>query len=196
MLPQIRAGMTELELVGLFEKEIYCHGAEYEALPLYVLSGRNSRHAISRPTHKVIHAGEMILLNIGARVAGYSPCPGRPICIGPMPPDMRRLVEIGRDAHYKTMEWMKAGVIASDVVKKFYQFLEGQGCGENILYGPCHGLGLIEVERPWMEMTTHYPLQENMTFQVDTFLQGPDFGLRWENGVRVTADGVESCLIG
>ena len=160
-------------------------------MSLYVLSGRNSRHAISRPTHKVIQAGELIQLNIGARVAGYSPCPGRPICIGPMPKEMRRLVGVGRDVHYKTMEWMKAGVIASDVVKKFYQYLEEQGCADNILYGPCHGLGLIEVERPWMEMTTHYPLRENMTFQVDTFLQGADFGLRWENGVRVTADGIE-----
>ena len=30
-----------------------------------------------------------------------------------------------------------------------------------------------------------------MTFQVDTFLQSENFGLRWENGIRVTKDGVE-----
>ena len=30
-----------------------------------------------------------------------------------------------------------------------------------------------------------------MTFQVDTFVQDVEFGLRWENGVRVTATGVE-----
>jgi Xaa-Pro aminopeptidase len=60
-----------------------------------------------------------------------------------------------------------------------------------MLYGPCHGIGLMEVERPWMESTSQYELQPNMTFQVDTFFYDKDFGLRWENGVRVTEDGVE-----
>ena len=50
---------------------------------------------------------------------------------------------------------------------------------------------MLEVERPWMETVSDYPLQENMTFQADTFLHDPDFGLRWENGMRVTATGSE-----
>ena len=53
------------------------------------------------------------------------------------------------------------------------------------------GIGMMEVERPWLESTSAYTLQENMMFQVDTFFQGEDFGLRWENGVRVTKTGVE-----
>jgi Xaa-Pro aminopeptidase len=60
-----------------------------------------------------------------------------------------------------------------------------------MLYGPCHGIGMMEVERPGMESTSAYRLKENMTFQVDTFFYGSDFGLRWENGVRVTKPGVE-----
>ncbi len=42
-----------------------------------------------------------------------------------------------------------------------------------------------------METTSDYLLQENMTFQVDTFLHTDSYGLRWEDGVRITADGVE-----
>ena len=34
-------------------------------------------------------------------------------------------------------------------------------------------------------------LEENYTFQVDSFLYRPQFGARWEDGVRVTKDGVE-----
>ena len=34
--------------------------------------------------------------------------------------------------------------------------------------------------------------KENMTFQVDTFFQDKDFGLRWENGVRVTKTGASN----
>jgi Xaa-Pro aminopeptidase len=49
----------------------------------------------------------------------------------------------------------------------------------------------MEVEAPWTERTSEFRLEENMTFQVDTFLYTPTFGLRWENGVRVTSTGVE-----
>ena len=60
------------------------------------------------------------------------------------------------------------------------------------IYGPCHGTGMIEVEAPWMETSSDYPLQANMTFQVDTFISGPSFGIRWEKGVVITPTGCES----
>ncbi len=50
---------------------------------------------------------------------------------------------------------------------------------------------MIEVEAPWMEEISQYRLEENMTFQVDSFLCDREFGLRWENGGRVTCDGFE-----
>ena len=62
---------------------------------------------------------------------------------------------------------------------------------KNFLYGPCHGLGLIEVEAPWMETSSTYPLQKNMTFQIDTFVMGSDFGLRWEKPIAITETGVD-----
>ncbi|NJL31209.1 MAG: M24 family metallopeptidase [Phycisphaerales bacterium] len=66
------------------------------------------------------------------------------------------------------------------------------GYGDNFLYGPCHGLGMIEVEPPWMEVSSDYALMENMTFNVDTFVYvRHEFGLRFENGVRITRDGIE-----
>lgn len=191
VLAEIRPGMTELQVVGIAQRAMYENGAEYEGHPTYVLSGVNSTHAIGRPSHRVLQKGDYVQLNIGARVCGYSSSVGRPICLGKMTPEMRRLTEVGLEAHYKTQEWMKAGVVAKEVVEKFYKFVREKGCGDNLLYGPCHGIGLMEVERPWMESTSEYPLQENMTFQVDTFLYTAEFGLRWENGVRVTADGVE-----
>ena len=43
-----------------------------------------------------------------------------------------------------------------------------------------------------METTSDYPLQPNMTFQIDTFVSGSKFGLRWEKGVVITEDGFES----
>ncbi|MFH0797129.1 MAG: Xaa-Pro peptidase family protein [Candidatus Omnitrophota bacterium] len=190
-LKQLKPSMTELQVVGIIEKEFYTLGAEYEAHPQYVLAGRSSTHAIGRPGYQKLGRKNLVQLDVGARVAGYSGSVGRPVCIGRMSSEMRRLVQAGLDMHLKTMEWIKAGVIAGDVTKKFFAYAEKLGVRRNALYGPCHGLGMIEVERPWMESHSNYPLQENMTFQVDTFLYNQNFGLRWENGIRVTKNGVE-----
>lgn len=190
-LEEMKPGLTELQIVGIAQQVIYQHGAEYEGLPQYVLSGKNTNHAISRPTHKLMQPGELVQLNLSARVDGYSASVGRPVCLGKMTDDVREMVTFGLDAHYATTKWIKAGVIAADVAKQYAQFFKDRGHAEHFLYGPCHGLGMIEVEPPWMEVTSNYALEENMTFQVDTFVQGPQYGLRWENGIRVTADRVE-----
>jgi Xaa-Pro aminopeptidase len=191
VLEQIRPGMTEQQVVGIAQQAMYDNGAEYEAHPTYILSGRNTTHAISRPTRRRLEKNELIQLNIGARVAGYSPSVGLPICLGRMSDQQRDLVEFGLEAHGLTMSWLKAGVVAADVAKKYRQLFVDRGYAKNYLYGPCHGLGMIEVEPPWMEETSQYQLQPNMTFQVDTFLYNDAFGLRWENGGCITADGFE-----
>ena len=191
ILAQIKPGMTELQVVGIAQEAIYHNGGEYEGHPLYVLSGRNSANAIGRPTHKRLVEGEIIQLNIGARVGGYSSSVGRPILLGSMPDDVRGLLQVGLDAANMTMEIMHAGVEAGSVARKIQQFIVGRGYGDTILYGPCHGLGLMECEHPWIETNSDYVLQENYTFQVDSFLYRPEYGARWEDGVRVTQEGVE-----
>ncbi|MCK4276555.1 MAG: aminopeptidase P family protein, partial [Phycisphaerae bacterium] len=191
ILGRIAPGMTELEAAGIIEQALYANGAEYESHPVYVLSAGSTAHAISRPTHRLMQAGDMVQLNLGGRVDGYSPSVGRPICLGKMTPRRRELVEFGREAHYKTYEWIRAGVQAAQVAQKFIDLFRDRGYADAYLYGPCHGLGMIEVEKPWMETTSKYPLAENMTFQADTFACDGDFGLRWENGLLVTADGAQ-----
>jgi Xaa-Pro aminopeptidase len=191
ILGEIRPGMTELQVIGIAQREIYKHGGEYEGHALYCFCGPGTKHAISRPTHNTIKRNEIIQLNIGARVGGYSSSVGVPCSIGKLPARKKRLVEFGLEAHLKTIGLMRAGKLAADVVREYEEFVERRGFKQHMLYGPCHGIGMMEVERPWIESTSTYALQENMTFQADTFFQDRDFGLRWENGVRVTKTGVE-----
>ncbi len=191
VLKEMRVGMTERQVVGIAQAVMYANGAEYEGHPTYVLSGRNSRHAISRPTDKVLAAGELVQLNIGARVSGYSSSVGLPVCMGRMSGEMRELVEFGLEAHAQSIEWMKPGTPARDVAIKYRQMFVDRGYEKNFLYGPCHGLGMTEVEQPWIEQTSTYDLQPNMTFQIDTFLSAETFGLRWENGGVISQDGFD-----
>jgi Xaa-Pro aminopeptidase len=190
ILGEIKPGMTELQVIGIAQREIYKHGGEYEGHALYCFCGPATNNAISRPTHNKICKHEVIQLNIGARVGGYSSSVGLPMSIGKLPARKQKLVSFGLDAHFKTMELMRAGKPACQVVEEYEAWVRKQGFAKYMLYGPCHGIGMMEVERPWMESTSDYALTENMTFQVDTFFYDKDFGLRWENGVRVTKTGV------
>ncbi len=188
----LKPGVTELQMVGVAQRVIYENGAEYEGLPMYVFSEESTRHAISRSRHREIGKNDIVQLNLSAKIDGYSPSIGLPVCMGKLEGERRELVEFCRKMHDWTEAQLKAGVYADDVAKQFLQNYKDAGYEANYVYGPCHGTGMIEVEAPWMETSTHYPLQENMTFQIDTFISGDTFGCRWEKGAAVKADGCES----
>ena len=192
VIKQLRPGVTELQMVGVAQRVIYEHGAEYEGLPMYVFSEESTRHAISRSCYREIKKGDIVQLNLSAKIDGYSPAIGLPVVMGKLEGERREIVEFCRLQHEWTCEQLKAGVIASDIAKQFLQNFKDAGFEKNYVYGPCHGTGMIEVEAPWMETSTDYPLEENMTFQVDTYISGPTFGCRWEKGVAVKKDGYES----
>lgn len=192
VIKALKPGVTELEMVGVAQRVIYENGAEYEGLPMYVFSEASTRHAISRSSYKKIEKGDIVQLNLSAKIDGYSPAIGLPVVMGKLEGERRRIVEFCLKAHDWTVDRIKAGVIASDIAKDFYKLYEENGMKDNFVYGPCHGTGMIEVEAPWMETISDYPLQENMTFQVDTFISGSTFGTRWEKGIVVTKDGCKS----
>lgn len=192
VIKNLRPGVTELQMVGIAQRVIYENGAEYEGLPMYVFSEKSTRHAISRSSHRIIEKGDLVQLNLSAKVDGYSPSIGMPICIGKLTEEKRTMVEFGLKAHNWTESQIKAGVPASDIAKGYYDLFVSNGYKDNFVYGPCHGTGMIEVEAPWMETNSTYLLKPNMTFQIDSFVSGSTFGLRWEKGIVVTETGCES----
>ena len=192
VIKNLRPGVTELQMVGVAQRVIYENGAEYEGLPMYVFSEESTRHAISRSRYREIKKGDIVQLNLSAKIDGYSPSIGLPVIMGKLEGERRELVEFCRQMHEWTGEQMRAGVMASDIAKGFLQMYKDAGYESNYVYGPCHGTGMIEVEAPWMETNTDYLLEENMTFQIDTFISGTTFGCRWEKGVAVKKDGIES----
>ena len=194
MLKAVQPGMTELQLAGIAVDVIYRNGAECEAHTVYSFGGQKTTNAISRSTHRRFEKGDIVQINVGGKVDGYSPSIGRPICLGKMTDRQRRLIEYGRQMHMKTYEWMRAGVVAGEVARRFEEMVAKDGMKQYYLYGPCHGLGLIEVEKPWLESNSEYILEPNMTFQADTFFYDKDFGLRWENALLVKPGGAAEML--
>lgn len=191
VIKEIKPGMTELQMVGVAQRVVYENGAEYEGLPMYVFSEASTRHAISRSSYRVFQKGDIVQLNLSAKIDGYSASIGYPVILGKLEGKRRDVVLFGREAHFWTQKQVKAGVPASDIAKKFYQYYCENGFKDNFVYGPLHGTGMIEVEAPWVETSSDYLLQPNMTYQIDTFISTEKFGVRWEKGIAVTEGGCD-----
>ncbi len=191
MRNELKPGMTEFQAVGIAQREIYANGGEYEGHSLYCFGGDRTSNGISRPTAAKLKKNEIIQLNIGARVGGYSSSIGLPVYFGKLPARQMELVKFGLRAHKYTFELMKAGAEAAEIARKYYDWGCAEGWKEYMLYGPVHGLGIMETESPWIELTSNYQLQRNMTYQIDTFFTGDGYGLRWERGCIITDGGCE-----
>ena len=191
VIKEIQPGMTELQMVGVAERVVYEQGAEYEGLPMYVFSEASTRHAMSRSSYRKFQKGDIVQLNLSAKVDGYSAAIGYPIVLGKLEGKRRDVVMFGLEAHRWTEQRIKAGVMACDIAKDFYQYFVDNGYKDNFVYGPLHGTGMIEVEAPWAETTSAYPLQPNMCYQIDTYISTDTFGVRWEKGIAVREGGYE-----
>ncbi|MCI8280586.1 MAG: aminopeptidase P family protein [Lachnospiraceae bacterium] len=191
VIKEIRPGMTELAMVGVAQRVVYENGAEYEGLPMYVFSESSTRHAISRSSYRKFEKGDIVQLNLSAKIDGYSAAIGYPIILGKLEGRRREIVMFGLEAHNWTQSQVRAGVMACDIAQRFYDYYVENGYERNFVYGPLHGTGMIEVEAPWVETNSEYALKPNMTFQIDTFISTDTFGVRWEKGISVTEGGCD-----
>lgn len=190
-LNNIRPGMEEVEVAGFVVGDMFRNKAENLAFTPYLLSGYRTNQAVGRASHRVINMNEPIQFNCGCRYGNYSSSIGRPFCIGKFPDDFRKLAKVGIELQKIVLGNMRAGISASDVFKKYWEYLEETGYTNFFLYGPCHGVGIMENEHPFLEADSDYTLFDGLTFQVDIFLGNSDYGLRFEDGVVVREGGVE-----
>ncbi len=189
---RIAPGMTEYEVIAEFTHEIMKQGAEGTGFPFWCVSGINSNQAIGKSTYKKIEKNEIIQITMGAMYEGYVASFGRPISFGnPKDTKALELLKLGLEANKLTHSLICPDRDAAEIVNKVHGFVREAGYGEYIVYGPCHGTGMMECEYPFVESTSDYKLKEGMTFAVDTFLGGPAFGMRYEDAAAVSATGEE-----
>lgn len=194
VVEQIRPGMTENQVKGIAMSVIFEEGGEGEAYPFWILTGKDSNQAISRCRNKVIEPGDLVHIQVGARYEGYASTMGRPVVIGKATEKQRGLIEAGLAAQRAILKTAKAGVNAKEVSDVHYNTLKELGYEGHILYGPCHGTGLMEGEYPWIESNSDYLLEEGMTFCTCIYLGDDEnrIGMRIEDGFLITKDGTES----
>jgi len=166
-------------------------GAEGTSYPIWVCSGPNTHQSLCRSTNRRIKSNELVQLTFGARHMGYCGNMCRPFAIGRMPDRARDLMSVALEGVNGALRDIRPGVSAKVVFDNYYKTLAKYGFEEFTLYGPAHGSGSSEVEGLWLGAGSDLIIRPGMLFNVDIWLNDGEYGLRFEDGLVVTEDGIE-----
>jgi len=189
-LAAVKPNKREWELEAIARMKMLELGAEGMPYPAWVCSGPHAPLSLCRSTDRPIEQHELIQFTFGAKYMGYCGNMCRPLFIGDPPAKARHLAEVALEAMQYAIATIRPGVSASAVFDGYHAILSRYGYEEFTLYGPAHGTGSSEVEGLWLSKHADFVIQPNMLFNVDIWLSDGQYGLRYEDGVLVTRDGI------
>ncbi len=186
---QIVPGMSELDAAEVVRGAFHHEGADATAFCI-VGFGPNSAAAHHQPDRRVLQAGDPILLDVGARLAGYHSDITRVGVAGEPTAEYLGIHRLVADALYAAIAAVRPGVRASDVDRAARDVISAGGFGPTFRHGVGHGIGLSVHESPYLTAGNDDRLEEGMAFTLEPGVYLRDrLGIRLEQVVTVTADG-------
>ena len=154
LLPDIRPGVTERDLALQLEWAMRTGGAEALAFDVACLSGPRAALPHGSPTDRPVAAGEVLLFDFGAQVAGYLSDMTRTLFVAePRAADLA-LYRLVADAQEAAFEMLARGVETHQaptgpaVDGAARDVITAAGHGEHFGHGLGHGIGLATHEAP------------------------------------------------
>jgi len=154
LLPAVRPGMTEAAVALDLEWGMRTHGADALAFDVAVLAGAQAALPHGSPGPRPIQAGQVLLFDFGAQVAGYRSDMTRTVFVGePTTADLElyRLVAAAQEAALELLAAAAVGgrhPIAREVDTAARRVIEAAGHGDHFGHGLGHGIGLATHESP------------------------------------------------
>lgn len=188
-LPQLSPAMTQYEMQGIFASELYKNGGEGPGFAMGNFSGRMTRCSIGRNKHLRAGRGQVVTVGFGCHFGGYCGSYSRPFFFGTMPEQLKRELDFMLRVHQKLAdEWLKPGTTTGDVTAQYNEYFRssGYGCPPG---APCHGLGIMEDEEPYFQISGQEVLQPGMTIAVDNYFRTAEYGFRFEDVAVITETG-------
>jgi Xaa-Pro aminopeptidase len=191
-ITQVRAGMTELEVAGILESALRQSGSDGFPFPSIVASGPNAARPHAQPTSRQIVQGDFLLLDFGARVAGYCSDITRTFVVGHATGEQREVHDVVRLANERAMKAMRPGMSGRDADGVARGYIEDRGFGDLFGHSLGHGIGLEVHEAPRLARTAESPLVEGAVVTVEPGIYRPGWGgVRIEDDVHLGAGGAQ-----
>jgi Xaa-Pro aminopeptidase len=189
LLPAVRAGATEAELALQLEWEMRTGGAEAVAFAPTCLGGARAALPHGSPEPRALKAGEVVLFDFGAQVAGYRSDMTRTLFLGQPGREALAIYELVSASQRAAMELLEEAAQEGrtptnrSVDAASRQRIDAAGHGEHFGHGLGHGIGLATHELPSLSpRVPEAPLPTPTVFSVEpgVYLPG-DMGVRIED---------------
>src|SRR4051812_47140398 len=108
-IPQITVGMTELQVAGVLEHSLREEGSEGFPFPTIIASGPRAALPHARSSTRTIEAGDFLLMDFGAEVAGYCSDITRTVVVGRATDEHRAVYDVVRVANERASGGVRAG---------------------------------------------------------------------------------------
>ena len=176
----IKAGMTEKQVAWELEESMRENGSQSLPFDIIVASGPQAALPHHKPSDRIINEGEPIVIDMGARCAGYASDLSRTICAGTPDDTFRKVYSVVLDAQTTAMSIIKGGMTGHQADSVAREIIQKAGYGEAFGHALGHGVGLAEHELPRLGPGSEEPLTQGMVFTVE-----PGIYLSGWGGVRI-----------
>jgi len=188
---EMRAGATEVALARRLEQLFGDLGAEDRAFDTIVGSGPHSAIPHHQPGRRALAAGDLVVVDAGARVDGYHADMTRTFVVGetilPWQEEIHRVVEEARSAAAAAY---LPGASARDIDAIARGVVAREGLGDRFTHGLGHGVGLRIHEAPNVGARSTGTISSGMAITVEPGVYLPGMGgVRIEDTLVVTDAG-------
>jgi len=177
---EISTGMSEKEVAWGIEKFLRENGSQSIPFDVMVASGPNSALPHAKSSPHTIQSGEPIIIDIGARVGGYSSDLSRTICLGTPDSTFNKVYDTILGSQLTAMAIIKEGMTGEEADSLARVVIEEAGYGEAFGHGLGHGIGLASHEPPRLGPNSTEQLADGMVFTIE-----PGIYLTSWGGVRI-----------
>lgn len=192
VLRWLKPGLTERQVAARLVYEMQQLGAQGETFPSIVAFGPNSSIPHAVPGTRKLKRNEPLLFDWGAHVNWYGSDLTRVVWLGSIPPRIRKIFDIVRDAHDQAIAAVRPGMTAHEVDRVARRVIERAGHGKRFNHALGHGLGLVAHEYPRIGKGTESVLEPGMVITIEPGIYVPGVGgVRLEDDVLVTRTGCE-----
>jgi Xaa-Pro dipeptidase len=189
----LRAGMTELDAYnGVHAACVRAAGMPVVVYGDFAVCTGPDRRGGS-PTDRVLHAGDLFILDYSVVIQGYRSDLTNTIAIGGAPtPEQERLFRLCTQAMAAGEKALQAGTACQTVYDAVRGVFEDAGVADLFPHHAGHGLGLGHPEPPYLVRHSTESLLEGdiVTLEPGLYLAGHG-GVRIENNYLITALGYE-----
>jgi Xaa-Pro dipeptidase len=186
---RLRAGTTEIEGARILAEEFARVGTPSEGL---VQFGPSSALPHGGPGERRLAPGDVVLIDTGCEVQGYTSDVTRTAAFGRASDRVRRVYDVVERAQRAGIAALAAGAPCEKVDAAARKVIADAGFGEFFTHRVGHGLGMDGHETPYLVSGNAKPLVAGNVETVEPGIYLPgEFGVRIEDDYAVTAGGRE-----